>query len=147
MPKKEHLREVLIHYFILKKSAAESYRILHEAYGKHAPSQDTCERWFKRFKSDDFNVKDKERPGQPKKFEDQQFQALLDEDACQMQKQLAARLNVAQQTISDCLKAMGMILKEGKWVPHQLNETNGKPKSHQSNVASTAQKSLFCIEL
>jgi len=67
-------------------------------------------------------VKGKERPGQAKKFEDQQFQALLDEDACQMQKQLAARLNVAQQTISDHLKAMGKILKEGKWVPHQLNE-------------------------
>ena len=67
-------------------------------------------------------MKDKERPGQPKKFEDQQFQALLDEDACQMQKQLAARLNVAQQTISDHLKAMGRILKEGKWLPHQLNK-------------------------
>ncbi|XP_070271023.1 bromodomain-containing protein 8 isoform X5 [Myotis yumanensis] len=69
MPKK-HLREVLIHYFILKKSAAESYHILQEAYGEHAPSQGTCERWFKRFKRDDFDVKDKERPGQPKKFED-----------------------------------------------------------------------------
>ena len=57
MPKKEHLREVLTHYFILKKSAAESYRMLQEAYGEHAPSQDTCERWFKCFKNDYFNVK------------------------------------------------------------------------------------------
>ena len=40
---KEHLWKVLIHYFILKKSAAESYCILREAYGEHAPSQDTCE--------------------------------------------------------------------------------------------------------
>uniref|UniRef100_G1QFL4 Mariner Mos1 transposase n=1 Tax=Myotis lucifugus TaxID=59463 RepID=G1QFL4_MYOLU len=78
-------------------------------------SQDTCECWFKGFKSDDFDVKDKERPGQPKKFEDQQLQALFDEDACQTQKQLA-------QTISDGLQAMGKILKEGKWVPHQLNK-------------------------
>nr|KAF6360078.1 hypothetical protein mMyoMyo1_011036 [Myotis myotis] len=122
MPKKEYLREVLIHYFILKKSAAESYRILQEACGKHAPSQDTCERWFKCFKSEDFDVKDKERTGQPKKFEDQQLQALLDEDACQTQKQLAERLNLAQQTISDHLQATGKILKEGKWVPHKVNE-------------------------
>ena len=43
VPKKEHLQEVLIHYFILKKSGAESYRIPREAYGEHAPSQDTCE--------------------------------------------------------------------------------------------------------
>ena len=123
--------EVLIHYFILKKSAAESYCILLEAYGEHAPSQDTCEHWFKHFKSDDFDVKVNECPGQPKKFEDQQLQVLLDEVACQTQKQLAKSLNVAQQTISDHLQAMGKILKEGKWVPHQLNKTNGKPKSHQ----------------
>nr|KAF6341453.1 hypothetical protein mMyoMyo1_011884 [Myotis myotis] len=121
VPKKEHLREVLIHYFILKKSAAESYRTLREAYGEHAPPQDPCERWFKRFRSGAFNVKDKGRPGQPEKSEDQQLQA-LDEDACQTQKQLAERLNVAQQTISDRLQAMGKVLKEGKWVPHQLNE-------------------------
>jgi len=71
-------------------------------------------------------VKDKKPPGQPKKFEDQQLQALLDEDACQTQKQLAERLNVAQQTISDRLQAMGKILKEGKWVSHQLNERQMK---------------------
>ena len=98
--------EVLIHYFILKKSAAESYHIFREAYGEHAPYQHTCEHWFKCFKGDDFYVKDKERPGQLKKFEDQQLQALLDEDACQTQKQLAERLDVAQQTISNCLQAM-----------------------------------------
>nr|KAF6387599.1 hypothetical protein mMyoMyo1_008077 [Myotis myotis] len=122
MPKKEHLQEILIHYFILKKSAAESYGILQEAYGEYAPSQDTCEHWFKRFKRDDFSVKDKECPGQLKKFEDQQLQALLDEAACQTKKQLAERLNIAQQTISNRLQAMGKILKEGKWEPHQLNE-------------------------
>ncbi|XP_059544812.1 ecotropic viral integration site 5 protein homolog isoform X2 [Myotis daubentonii] len=71
-----------------EKSAVESYRILQEAYGEHAPSQDTCERWFKCFKCDDFDVKDKEHPGQPKKFEDQQLQTLLDEDACQTQNNL-----------------------------------------------------------
>ncbi|GBP36373.1 Mariner Mos1 transposase [Eumeta japonica] len=35
---------------------------------------------------------------------------------------MADMLNVAQQTISDRLKAMGKIQKCGKWVPHELNE-------------------------
>ena len=94
-------------FITLKKSAVENYHILREAYGEHAPSQDTCERWFKHFKSVDFDVKNKQDPGQPKKFEHQQLQALLDEDACQTQKQLAERLNVAQPTISNHLQAMG----------------------------------------
>ena len=77
---KDVLRGSLITFFHLKKTAAESYRLLVEAYGEHALTQKTCERWFKRFKSGDFDIKDKERPGQPKKFEDADLQALLDED-------------------------------------------------------------------
>lgn len=57
--KKEHSREVLIQHFILKKCAAESYRILPEAYGEHAIPQNICEHWFKCFKIADLDVKDK----------------------------------------------------------------------------------------
>jgi hypothetical protein len=39
---KEHLRTELIFYFHLKKTAPESYQLLKEAYGDHAPSQDMC---------------------------------------------------------------------------------------------------------
>ena len=37
----------------------------------------TCGRWFARFRSGDFHLEDKERPGQPKKLEDEKLQALL----------------------------------------------------------------------
>ena len=33
VPKKPHLREVLLHYYILKESAAETHRILVSIYG------------------------------------------------------------------------------------------------------------------
>nr|KAF6341432.1 hypothetical protein mMyoMyo1_011863 [Myotis myotis] len=142
VPPNECLWEVLIHYFEEK-----CYWMLWEAYGEHAPSQDTCDHGFQRFKSDDFDVKDKERPGQLKKFEDQQLQALLDEDVCQTENQLAERLNVAQQTISDCLQAMGKILKEGKWVSHQLNERQMEDPRVISKMLLHWHESLFCIEL
>ena len=76
IPGIEHLREVLIHYFIMKKTPAESYRILCEAYGEHKPTQDACERWFERFRNGDFRVK-----GRSSKFKHQQLQVLLNEDA------------------------------------------------------------------
>ena len=47
---KQHSRTTLIFCLHSKKTAADSYRLLREAYGEHAPSQDTCERWFRRFK-------------------------------------------------------------------------------------------------
>ncbi|GBP26219.1 Mariner Mos1 transposase [Eumeta japonica] len=96
--------------------------MLVEAYGDHALSEATCKRWFQRFKCNDFDVRNKERGRPPKKFEDVKLQAILDEDDTLSQNQMADMLNVAQQTISDRLKAMGKIQKCGKWVPHELNE-------------------------
>ena len=121
-PDKEHLRNALLFLFNQKKNASESHRILVETYGEDVPTQDACLRWFRRFKCGDFDLKDKERPGQPKKVQDAELQALLDEDDTQTQTQMAERLNVVQQTISGRLHAMGKIQKAGKWVPHHLSD-------------------------
>lgn len=120
VPKKQHFPQALIFCFHLKKTAAEAHRMLVEAYGEHAPSERTCERWFSRFKSGDFSTEDKERPGQPKKFEDAELEALLDEDSSQTQDELARALNVDRSTVGYRLRALGFIRKLSNWVPHEL---------------------------
>ena len=89
VPEKVFLRGVLLHYFNMKKTAAESHRILVKVYGEHALAERTCQKWFARFKSGDFGLEDEEPPGQLKKFEDEELEALLDEDCCQTQEELA----------------------------------------------------------
>ena len=110
MPEKVFLRGVILHYFNMKKTAAESHRILVEVYGEHALAERTCQKWFAQFKSGDFGLEDEERPGQPKKFEDEELEASLDEDCCQTQEELAESLGVTQ--------AAGYIQKQGNRVPH-----------------------------
>ena len=67
MPKfeltKRNLREAKIFCFNLKKSAAGCHLSLVEAYDNHTPTDQTVENWFRRFKSGDFDLEDKERPG------------------------------------------------------------------------------------
>lgn len=121
-PTKEHLRHSMFLLFNLKKTAAKSTILLREAYGDHAPSADTCERWFKRFRTGDYDLKDREREGQPKKFKDAELVNLLAQDNTQTQKQLATQLDVSQHAISDRLHAMGKVQVAGKWIPHELNE-------------------------
>ena len=120
VPEKVFLRGVLLHYFNMKKTAAESHRILVEVYGEHALGERTCQKWFARFKSGDFDLEDEERPGQPKKFEDEEPEALLNEDCCKTQEELAESLGVTEAAISKRLKAAGYIQKQGNWVPHEL---------------------------
>ena len=99
MPEKVFLWGVLLHYFNMKKTVAESHRILVEVYGKHALAERTCQKWFTRFKSSYFGLEDEERPGQPKKFEDEELEALLDEDCCQTQGELAESWGGTQAAI------------------------------------------------
>ena len=55
------LRTALIFCYHLKKTAAESHRILAEAYGEHALGKSQCFEWFKKFKSGNYNARNEER--------------------------------------------------------------------------------------
>lgn len=113
VPNSRHLREVLLFCYNSKKNAAEAHRMLSETYGDAAVSERTCREWFQRFKNGDFDVEDKHGGGREKTFKDEQLETLLDEE-------LAETLGVSQQAISKRLKALGMIQKEGNWVPYEL---------------------------
>ena len=119
VPNNRHLREVLIFLFHSKKTATE-HRELQKVYGDAALSETTCRDWFRRFKDGDFDVDDRPREGRPKTFEDAELEALLDEDPCQTQEQLASALGVTRQAISKRLHALGMIQKQGTWIPYDL---------------------------
>ena len=73
-PNKRHLRELLIYFFNLKKSAAETHRLLVEAYGDAALSERSCREWFK---NGEFDVEDKERSGKPKLYEDAELESII----------------------------------------------------------------------
>ena len=61
------MREALLFCFNLKKSAAESHRMLMEAYGDNALLETTCKDWFN---DDNFDLSDKKRENRPRKVED-----------------------------------------------------------------------------
>jgi len=102
------------------KSAAEAHRMLSNTYGDTAINERTCSEWFQCFKNGDFNIEVRHGGGREKVFKDAELEALLHEDSCQMQEELAGSLGVTQQDISKCLKAVGIIQKQGNWVPYDL---------------------------
>ena len=115
------MREVLIFCFNMKKSAAEAHRMFSNTYDEAAISERTCHEWFQRFKNGNFDVEDQHSGKREKVFEDVELEALLEQDSCQNQEELARSLGVTQQAISKRLKAMGMIQKQGNWVLYELS--------------------------
>ena len=61
VPGNYDLRTALIFNIDLKKTAAESHRMLVEAYGEHALGKSQCFEWFKKFRSGNFDVRIEER--------------------------------------------------------------------------------------
>lgn len=84
---KDHFRSCLLMLFDWRKTVAEAHRTLVDIYGSEAPSRTCCKEWFQRFRSGDFDVKDKPRPGQRKKFENEDLHILLDEDDTRTEEQ------------------------------------------------------------
>ena len=116
-PMKQHMRKALLFCFNLKKSADESHRLLKEAYGEHDPTEITCRDWFRRFKSGDFDLK--ERSGQPEEFKDEDLEASLDDDRCHTLKQLSVTLKITKMAVSKLLHNLGLIHKARNW--HHMN--------------------------
>lgn len=66
--------------------------LLSELCPEYYPDIRVCQKQFARFKSGNFDVKNKERLEQPKKF-DEKLETLFDQNSCQMQHELAVLLN------------------------------------------------------
>lgn len=88
----ERIRHCIPFAFQLKKNAAEAAEMICCALGKDIVTYTTCKNLYERFREKDFNFKDKERPGQPKKFEDQELLHLLNQNSAQTKKELAVQL-------------------------------------------------------
>jgi len=140
LPNIEHMREVLLFCFNLKKSFAKSHYMLLKIYGDRALSETTCRDWFRQFKDRNFDLSDKKRGNRPRKVKDHQLQALVNEDDTQSQKMLAKQLGVTQPAIPMCRRAMGKVQKIGKWVPHELNGKQMELRQNTCEVLLARQK-------
>ena len=75
--------------------------MIYSALGENAVTYKMCKKWFQRFRNGDFDFSDWERHGQPKNFEDEELEQLLEENLTQKEKELAHALGVTynQQAI------------------------------------------------
>ncbi len=121
---KIHIRHCMLYEFNLKKNATKATESICSAYGEEALDVRTCQYWFARFRTGDFDLNDKERTGRPVEANDALLEELLQEDPRRSTRELAFEMSVSQTTVCERLRALGKVQKVGKWVPHQLSEIN-----------------------
>lgn len=106
---KQHSRHCILFCFQMKKRTAKTVKLINSTMGENHVNLSTIQRWFARFRDNNFGLEDDSHTGAPKKVMDQEIQSLLNKNPCQTEKELAEQLRVTQQTISVRLHAMGKI--------------------------------------
>ena len=78
--------------------------MLLSTYSRAAFSERTCSEWFQRFQNGDFDVENRHGGGKEKIFKDSELEALLAEDSCQTQEELAESLEVINNPFRNASK-------------------------------------------
>uniref|UniRef100_A0A914EC09 Mos1 transposase HTH domain-containing protein n=1 Tax=Acrobeloides nanus TaxID=290746 RepID=A0A914EC09_9BILA len=119
-----HLRHIMLWNFEKGMFAAATFREINQFFGEGTIGQNTVKNWFRRFKSGDISLEDKEERGRPSDFDDQALLAAVEEDESLTTRILAKQFDVDHSTIVRRLKKLGKIWKLAGWVPHELSDQN-----------------------
>lgn len=120
---KTHHRHCMLYEFKRGFSAAGAVRNICEVYGQ-VISESQCKRWFEKFRSGDFDLKNRERSEMPLKLDNDVLQEMVETDPRLSSRELALRLDVSHTTVLNHLHEIGKVCKMGIWVPHQLSVNN-----------------------
>lgn len=93
----------MLFFYRKEKNATQVANKICTIYGKGAVAERTVLKWFSRFKADDFNLKDQERPDMPSTTVEDQIKTLIENNPLYTTHQLAEMLNMSKSTITSIL--------------------------------------------
>ena len=135
----EHIRHVMLYEYLKGSNPKEARDNIRKVYGDgdgdDVTSLKTLKRWFERFHSGDFNLKDKARRGRPVRFDEESLLGELEKECSLSIDELSSRIGFPRCTVHFHLKKLGKVSKLGKWVPHELSEGEGN-KAKRVQISS-----------
>jgi len=118
------IRSCLLYEFKLGAKAIVAARKICMAFGDHAVSSRTAQKWFKRFTSGNYSLTDEARSGRPKIIENDNIKEAVESNSSATCADLAQMFNLSAECIRLRLHQMGKTWKLSKWIPHDLSEDN-----------------------
>ena len=121
MMDKSNFRAILLPEFKLGHKGSEATRNINKASVKNVVNERTVQCWFKKFRSGDISLEDKDRNGLPSTVDDDRLRAIVEDNPRKTVREIAKELEIDIATVSKHLEAIGKVKKLDKWVPHELN--------------------------
>ena len=134
---KIHCQNLLLFFFHQSKGKISTFaatKKICDVYGNDTITEKTCQRWLKRFKEGNFDLKNQQRK---EGREDSVFKILIQEISKNPKtntKELASSLECSSMTVSRGLKKLGMKKKLSQWIPHSLNSAQKEKRVQICNT-------------
>lgn len=124
----QQIRTCMLYEFKLQHNATQAAENINVAWGEGSTNVRTTQRWFKKFRDDDFSLVNEDRGRPISHLSEDCLQAAVEENTRKSVRELAQDLNVSKSTVSVHLKKIGKVKKLDSWVPHELTEGQQKAR-------------------
>lgn len=118
----EHIRHVLLHYFLKGKTAMQAHKKICFVYGSDSLKLRQCQNWFCKFRSENFHLKDAPRSGRPVEVDGDKITALIESNPRMTTREVSETLQISKSSVGSHLKKLGFVSKLDMWLPHELKE-------------------------
>ena len=121
--KKQHFRYIMLYYFKKGKNATETQKMICAVYGKGSVTDQTCQKWFVKFRAGDFSLDDAPWSGRPVEVDSDPIQTLIENNQRYTTRKIADILKkIPKSSVENHLHQLGYVNCFDVWVPYKLSE-------------------------
>ncbi|XP_018049927.1 PREDICTED: histone-lysine N-methyltransferase SETMAR-like [Atta colombica] len=121
---KEKIRHILQFFFDKDENASQAAENVNSVYSPDTVTANHVQFWFRRFRSDNFHIKDAPRSGRPIVENGDKIMEIVESNRHVSTVSIVQELNIVQKTIWNHLNKVGYKKKLNVWVPYELTQKN-----------------------
>ena len=88
-------------------------------YGEGAVTDQTCQKWFAKFRAGDFSLDDTLWLGRPVQVDSNQIETLIENDQRYTTREIADILSISKSSVENHLHQLGYVNCFDVWFPHK----------------------------
>ncbi|GFT50227.1 histone-lysine N-methyltransferase SETMAR, partial [Nephila pilipes] len=116
------IRVLMKYEFYRGATIRQAIASINSVIGIQVATNATVARWFKKFRSEDFDLSNEPRGRSKTQVNNVVLKATVEANSNQSARELSLMYNVSKQTILTHLAQIGKVKKLDKWIPHELTD-------------------------
>ena len=95
---KQHFWHIMLYYFKRGKNTAETQTKICAVYGEGAVTDQTCQKWFVKFRAGDFSLYNAPWSGRPVEVDSDQIETLIENNQYYTMWETASKLKISKSS-------------------------------------------------